>query len=68
MTSALDTLIAAALKSDDPTLRALAEAAQVERNRKRGRPGKLSANDADAMFIIFDGIYARHYTGESQFR
>lgn len=67
MTSAVDTLITAALQSDDTNIRALAEAAQVERNRKRGRPGKLSANDADAMFIIFDGIFARHYTGEVNF-
>jgi len=64
MTSALDTLIAAALQSDDPKLRALARAAQGERGRGRGRPGKLSADDAEVMFILFDAIFARHYTGE----
>ena len=64
MTTAFDRLIAAALKSDDRSLQALAAAAQAERNRSVGRPPKLSPEDAMAMFIVFDGIYARRYTDE----
>jgi hypothetical protein len=67
MTSALDNLIEAALKSDDPKLRALAGAAKAERNRKPGRPSVLSADDASAMFIVFDGIFSRNYTGAVYF-
>jgi hypothetical protein len=62
MTSALDNLIAAALKSDDPKLRALAKKAMAETYRKPGRPSVLSADDPDAIFIVFCGIHARNYT------
>jgi hypothetical protein len=64
MSTAQEALIAAALQSGDPELRALAEAAQAERKRGRGRPGKLSPDDSMAMFIVFCGIHGRDYTGE----
>jgi hypothetical protein len=67
MTSALDRLIAEVLKSSDPQLRALATEVQEECNRAVGRPPKLSADDAGAMFIVFCGVYGRDYTGEVYF-
>jgi len=67
MSTAQAALIAAALQSGDPKLRALAEAAQAERKRGRGRPGKLSADDSMAKFIVLCGIHGRHYTGEVYF-
>ncbi len=67
MTSALDRLIAEVLKSSDPQLRALATEVQEECNRAVGRPPKLSAEDAGAMFIIFCGINAQSNTDEVYF-
>lgn len=64
MSSALNRLITLALQSDDPNLRVAAKAAQAEHDRGRGRPTKLSADDREALFIVFDGFYGRHYTGE----
>lgn len=66
MISALDTLIAEALKSDDPKLRESAAAARAERDRGRGRPkAKLpSANDPDVFFTVIDLLHNRRETGE----
>jgi len=62
MTSAVDALIAAALLSDKAELRTLAVAAQAEQNRGPGAIPKLSHKDLMAKFIVFEGIFARHYT------
>lgn len=66
MTSALDRLIAEALKSSDPQLRALAAEVQEKCNRGRGRPKvKLpSADDPDVVFTVLDLLHSRRYTGK----
>jgi len=57
MSTAVERLIAAALKSDDSTLRALAR----EAKRGRGRPkAKLpDASDPDLMFEVFCALHDR---------
>lgn len=69
MSEALDRLIAEALKSSDPQLRALATTAQAEHDRGRGRPkAKLpNADDPDLLFSVWDSLHSRRYTGEVYF-
>ena len=68
--SAFDNLIAAALDSGDDKLKQLARLAMDEvyrEPRRPGRPPKLTAENSLAMFIVFNGLHARHYTGEVNF-